>query len=123
MKKTLSFIILLLHFLIVEAQSFPVNLTANVLKDYEGFKKGETIKIDSVGHTVVLSEYSPPKDVYYIKANGQGISVNSKIGDRLQFNFNNVSDIWNAEIISSVLTFLNKKGDNFKWRIDAEQKS
>ncbi|MCM1331424.1 MAG: M48 family metalloprotease [Bacteroides sp.] len=121
MKKTLSFILLFLHFLIVEAQSFPVNLTANVLKDYEGFKKGETIKIDSVGHTVVLSEYSPPKDVYYIKANGQGISVNSKIGDRLQFNFNNVSDIWNAEIISSVLTFLNKKGDNFKWRIDAEQ--
>lgn len=102
------------------AQTYPVSLSATLLKDYEGFKKGEIVKIDSVEHAVIVSDFAPPRDSYFVKINNKRVNVNNKIGDRFNFNYQTVNDIWDAEIISSVLTFLNKKGDNTEWRKEVE---
>ena len=49
------------------------------------------------------------------------IPVNSKIGDRFNFRYDNVQDLWDEQIICNVLVSLQKKGSQNSLRNEMEE--
>lgn len=111
--------------MITVAQSYKVDLDATLLKNFENFKKGSKVKISNVVHDVIeVKGYSGKfEDVYSIIIDGHTIPVNSKIGDRFNFTYDNVQDLWDEQIICNVLVSLQKKGTQNSLRNEMEEEA
>ncbi len=108
--------------LVTSAQAYKVDLDATLLKNFEKFKKGDRVKITSVVHDVKKVESSyRVEDVYSIVIGDDTIPVNNKIGDRFDFIYDNVQDLWDGQIISNVLSSLQKKGTQNELRNEMEE--
>lgn len=102
----------------MQAQTHPLKLSATLKKNYSSFKKGDKVEIRAVSFE---KKYEPiVTDVYYLLVNDQKLEVKEKLGDRLDFSYQSVQDLWNAEIISNVLVPLQKKGLQYELRADME---
>ncbi len=109
---------------VVFSQSYPVNLRAEAIKNYDEIKKGSVINIDSI----VLNMTSPNIDQalyeshYSFKYSGsvKRIRVYDNIGKKLVFKPNSIQDFWDAQIISKVLGEVNKKGLQYELRAEME---
>ena len=111
--------------LFANAQAYKVDLDATLLKNFEKFKKGDKVKITSVVHDVIEGKnYSTNlEDIYSIVIGNDTIPVNSKIGDRFNFRYDNVQDLWDEQIISNVLVSLQKKGTQNSLRNEMEEEA
>ena len=84
----------------MQAQTHPLKLSATLKKNYSSFKKGDKVEIRAVSFE---KKYEPiVTDVYYLLVNDQKLEVKEKLGDRLDFSYQSVQDLWNAEIISNL---------------------
>ena len=111
--------------LLANAQAYKVDLDARLLKNFENFKKGDKVKITSVVHDVVESKNANEKfeEVYSIVIGDKKIPVNGKIGDRFDFTYDNVQDLWDEQIICNVLVSLQKKGIQNSLRNEMEEEA
>ena len=110
--------------LLANAQAYKVDLDATLLKNFEHLKKGEKVKITSVVHDVEeVKGYGRLEDVYSIVIGTDTIPVNSKIGDRFNFRYDNVQDLWDEQIICNVLVSLQKKGSQNSLRNEMEEEA
>ena len=111
MKRFLLLLSCLCIGLMANAQAYKVDLDATLLKNFEKYKKGDKVKITSVVHDVIEAKsYSERfEDVYSIVIGKDTIPVNGKIGDRFNFRYDNVQDLWDEQIICNVLVSLQKK--------------
>ena len=111
--------------LTASAQAYKVDLDATLLKNFEKIKKGEKVKITSVVHDVIEGKnYNTNlEDVYSIVIGTDTIQVNSKIGDRFNFRYDNVQDLWDEQIICNVLVSLQKKGTQNSLRNEMEEEA
>ena len=110
--------------LLANAQAYKVDLDATLLKNFEHLKKGEKVKITSVVHDVEeIKGYGRLEDVYSIVIGTDTIPVNSKIGDRFNFRYDNVQDLWDEQIICNVLVSLQKKGSQNSLRNEMEEEA
>ena len=100
------------------AQVYKVDLDATLVKNFSKFKKGEKVKITNVVHDVIQLE-----DVYSIVIGTDTIPINSKIGDRFNFKYDNIQDLWDELIISNVLVSLQKKGTQNSLRNEMEEEA
>jgi hypothetical protein len=125
MRTFVVFISALLFCLFADAQVYKTDLDATLLKNFGKFKKGDVVKISSVHHDVVESTgYNLGyEDVFSIVVNGETIPVNSKVGDRFDFVYDNVQDLWDGQIISNVLVSLQKKGIQNSLRNEMEEEA
>ena len=125
MRTFVVFMSALLFCLFADAQVYKTDLDATLLKNFGKFKKGDVVKISSVHHDVVESTgYNLGyEDVFSIVVNGETIPVNSKVGDRFDFVYDNVQDLWDGQIISNVLVSLQKKGIQNSLRNEMEEEA
>ena len=124
MKKILMLFVCLFTFLFAYSQAYRVDLDAVLVKNLKYIDKGSKVKITSVVHDVVKSdEYNTIRDVYSIVIGSDTISIDNKIGDRFEFVYDNVQDLWDAQIISNVLMGLQKKGPQYSLRNEMEEEA
>ena len=125
MKRFLFLLSCLCIGLLVNAQTYKVDLDATLVKNFEKFKKGDKVKITSVVHDVIEAKsYSERfEDVYSIVIGKDTIPVNGKIGDRFNFRYDNVQDLWDEQIICNVLVSLQKKGTQNNLRNEMEEEA
>lgn len=120
MKKIIALLLFVVCAGSIYAQTYKVDLDATVMKKYEHFKKGDKIKITDIIHT---TEYDGFQYVgsYYIVINNDTLPITSKLGDRLEFQYKNTQDVWDAKIASDVLVDLEKKGVQKELRDEMEK--
>lgn len=121
MRRQILFLLNLFVVLVVNAQTYVVDLNATVLKDYKQLKKGSDINISRVVHNVGVNQYGSLEEKYYIVVGRDTIPINDKIGDRFEFKYKNAQDLWDAEIITNVLVELQKKGIQEDLRKEMEE--
>lgn len=105
------------------AQIYQTDLKATMLKDFKHLKKGSEIKISKVRHNIIVNQYGVLEDEYSIIVGSDTLPVNSKIGDRFDFKYEYIQDLWNAQIISNVLVELQKKGVQEGLRQEMEEEA
>ncbi len=103
------------------AQSFDLDLTATMLRDNDAWKENSQVNIKRFIHTVDVDEYGSAKEVFYLEDDiGNKVDINSKVNDCFDFKFDNVQQLWDANIITNVLNQLKKKGLQYDLRSEME---
>lgn len=121
----LSFLAILPLF--VYAQTYDLNLSADVVKKYQGHNKGEVLRITGLQHDITFS-----KDPFYAGTNkytdsytmtlqdGTEIPLTTKIDKALEFKIKSIDDLWNAAILQDVIPMLINRGTQVELRQEAE---
>lgn len=118
-KLLLVALVLLTSVLFVHAQTYKVNLSATLTKDYEMFKKGEEIRIEALEHEVI-EESAGLIHEFSILVNGKKCPIKNNMEDRMTFHYQTVQDLWDAQVITNVIKTLSKKGLQSKMRSEME---
>lgn len=105
------------------AQIYEIDLSATMQKDFKQLKKGSSINISKVKHSIVVSQYGTLVDEYSIIVGSDTLPIKSKIGDKFNFEYKHIQDLWNAQIISNVLTELQNKGIQESLRREMEEEA
>lgn len=125
MKKSFVIIsILLLYVTFSWGQSFDLNLTATMLRNNSAWKKGTEVNITKFVHTVKIDPNykNLVEDIFYLEDNsGNKVDLTHKVNDCFDFKYNNVQQLWDANIISNVLYNLKKKGFQYELRSEMEE--
>lgn len=115
------------------AQTYDVNFDAQVLKNYDVFKKGDKVHVISMTHDLIFdTSDSPdkslsvkhgnkPVDIYKIQTDKGEVSVKEKLEKVLEVDYKTVQNFWDAQIIFNVLESLSKKGTQESLRAEMEQ--
>lgn len=103
------------------AQTFETDLKVDILKNYEGLKKGDANKIISVTRSV--SESNPNEEIFtlLLEDGKTEIPVNRNVAAIFGYDIETVQQFWDAEIIDKVLFSLQKKGTQNDMRSDLEE--
>ena len=123
MKRILLLLSLLCVGLLVNAQTYRVDLNATITDDIKPFKKGDILNISKLVHNVVVNDMGTPKDEYSIIVENDTIPINEKLAERLDFKYKNIQSLWDAKIIQNVLPGLEKKGIQKSLRLDMEEEA
>lgn len=132
MKKQITLLIYLLVAIIGNAQSYKVDLNATLTDKFKNYEKGSRVKISMIGSQEASNnsnyesygdDYYKQEKVYYIVINKDTIPYNDKISERFYFEYNNMQDLWNAQIIASVLGELQNKGIQESLRREMEEEA
>ena len=94
-------------------QIYGTDLSATLLKKYEGLEKDSLIKISEIifekKQNVDAYQNTTYEDMYYIRTNEKLIPITGKLKERLAFECKTPQDIWDSEVIKHVLLPLQKK--------------
>lgn len=128
MKHRLQSICILITFAhIVCAQTYDLNLTADVVKKYQGHNKGEVLNIIALQHSIAPSNdpfYAGTKtytDSYTLILEDYGeLPLTTKIDKALDFQIKSIDDLWNAAILQDVIPMLIHSGIQADVRQEAE---
>lgn len=123
MKRILLLLSLLCVGLLVNAQTYRVDLNATITDDIKPFKKGDNLNISKLVHNVVVNDMGTPKDEYSIIVENDTIPINEKLAERLDFKYKNIQSLWDAKIIQNVLPGLEKKGIQKSLRLEMEEEA
>lgn len=123
MKKFFPIIIFIFSLSWIHAQHIQVygtDLSATLLKKYEGLEKDSLIKISGIIRETVAD---PQKglDIYYICENNSWVPYTDKWKENFTFECKTPQDIWDSEVIKHVLLPLQKKGLQNELRFELEQ--
>lgn len=119
------FLIIIFIFLLsrVHAQHIQVygtDLSATLLKKYEGLEKDSLIKISGIIRETV-ADSQKELDIYYICENNSWVPYTDKWKENFTFECKTPQDIWDSEVIKHVLLPLQKKGLQNELRFELEQ--
>ena len=123
MKKQLTFLFGLFVAIMVSAQTYNVNLDAILTGDIKPYKKGESVHISKVIHSIDTNDYGDVKDAYFLVIGKDTIPFSQRVNERLDLKYNDIQGLWDAEIIYNVFEELEKKAKElypdckvlFKW--------
>lgn len=105
-------------------QSFDLNLNATMLRNNGAWKKNTEVNITKFVHETRALEggYSRMyEDLFYlVDDNGLKVDINSKVDDCFNFKYDNIQQMWDANIIMNVLYNLKKKGFQYDLRAEME---
>ena len=128
MKKAFLIIIFIFSLSWIHAQHIQIyktDLSAALLKKYEGLEKGTSITISEIifekKQNVDAYQNTAYEDMYYIRTNEKLIPITGKLKERLAFECKTPQDIWDSEVIKHVLLPLQKKGLQKELRLEREQ--
>ena len=102
-------------------QSYGINLNAVVKSNYEGMAKGDNVVLTKLMCEECLDPNIGLKLLYTVKIGDKEIKVKNKIEKKLDFQYKDVQDIWDSEIICNVLYELGKYGIQEKMRLEMEE--
>lgn len=127
-KKTLLIVFAVFMATMSFAQTTYFDLTATVNRRYQGFSKGDVIKIKGLEQQIistdVLSSNGTTSTEYYlILEDGRKVPVSISIDRALKFHIKSVDDVWNAAILQDVITSLIKNGLQANLRRSLESES
>ena len=110
--------------IITFGQSFDLNLNAIMLRNNGVWKKNSEVNITKFVHeTKALEEgmKNMQEELFYlVDNNGQKVNINSKVDDCFKFKYDNIQQMWDANIIMNVLYKLKKKGFQYDLRTEME---
>lgn len=110
--------------IITFGQSFDLNLNAIMLRNNGVWKKNSEVNITKFVHeTKALEEgmNNMQEELFYlVDNNGQKVNINSKVDDCFKFKYDNIQQMWDANIIMNVLYKLKKKGFQYDLRTEME---
>ena len=131
MKRLFVFYLLTIGAIVVNAQTYELNIDAQVLKNYAIFKKGSKVHIQSMTHEVTFSEASSggimgssgPRilDSYTLNTDAGSVNVKDKLEKVLEVNYSDAQSFWDAQIIFNVLEQLSKRGTQQELRAEIEE--
>lgn len=103
------------------AQTYDLNLSATMLRNNGDWKKNDQITITKFVHTTNIEELGTIRELFYLEDNnGTKVEITSKVNDCFEFKYENMQQLWDANIISNVLYNLKKKGFQYKLRSEME---
>lgn len=127
MKQKKIFLGLLLSLLsgIVYGQTFDLNLSATMLSNNGAWKKGDNVAIEKFVHkTEIKSNPNTGEyihEIFYLEdKQGNQVDISSKVNDCFAFKYDNIQQLWDANIITNVLYNLKKKGFQYSLRSEME---
>lgn len=109
------------------AQEYDVQISATMLKDYKGLKKGTEVQITKVEHefkkTESASAYAEPsyRDSYNLIINDMLFPMTDKMSDRFDFHPKSTTELWDAQMICNVLNPLQENGTQSRLRTEMEE--
>ena len=123
MKKQLTFLFGLFVAIMVSAQTYNVNLDAILTGDIKPYKKGESVHISKVIHSIDTNDYGDVKDAYFLVIGKDTIPFSQRVNERLDLKYNDIQGLWDAEIIYNVFEELEKKGIQNSLRVEMEEEA
>ena len=101
--------------------TFDLNLTATMLRSNGVWKKNTQVNIVKFVHDTNIDEYGRLNEFFYLEdEKGNSVDINSKVDDCFGFKYNNVQQLWDANIVTKVLYQLKKKGFQYELRREME---
>lgn len=134
-KKLATIAICLLCSLTTFGQTFDLDLSAKMLRNNGVWKKNMDVNITKFVHTTTMRNqtvtpgpgYSPKSEaeflteVFYLEDDkGNQVDISSKVSDCFEFKYDNIQQLWDANIITNVLYNLKKKGFQYDLRSEME---
>lgn len=104
----------------LNAQTYGIGFSAKVLKNYAEFKKGATIKVDSMKHEIEFDQAGLPQHSYTLYTSAGTTKVKEKLEKVLDVDYRDAQDFWDAQSIFCVLEDLTKNGTQEDIRADME---
>lgn len=123
MKKHFLFLAFLFISVIINAQSYDVNLDATLNGAFKKMKEGTKVNISQVINGVKPDEYGRPKKQYFIVMGNDTIEYDNRIAYKFDFTFKNIQDLWNQKIICNVFEELERKGIQEELRSEMEDEA
>ena len=121
MKRTLVLSFLFFLCSIAFAQTYDLDLSATMLSKNGNWKKGAHVNIKKFVHQTVVDDYGILVESFYLEDDlGGKVEISSKVNDCFEFQFDNIQQLWDANIITNVLYNLKKKGFQYDLRADME---
>lgn len=126
MKKLIISITLCLLCIISYSQEFTLDLNAKMIRNNGVLKKGEQVtlvKFTHESHTDPTKTYADKliEEFFITTKDGRRVEITSRIDDCFEFEYKNVQDFWDAQIITNVLYMLKDKGFQYKLRREMEE--
>lgn len=103
------------------AQTYDINIDAQVVKNYNIFKKGTKVHIKSMTHRLEFDMSDKPIDSYTVSTDQGEVKVKEKLERVLDVEYKNAQNYWDAQIIFNVLESLSKKGTQEALRAEMEE--
>lgn len=114
--------LLLLPSSLLLGQEFDLDLKATMLRNNGVWKKNSQVAIRKFVHTSFMDEYNAIKEQFYLEDDqGNKVEITSKVNDCFDFEYDNVQQFWDANIITNVLYQL--KRDGFQYDLRSEMES
>lgn len=132
MKKQFAFLTALFIAILANAQTYRVDLDATLTDKFKDYKEGSKVKITAVGNYLATgkssqdtydNEYYKLEKEYFIVIGNDTIPYTNKIDERFNFHYNDMQDLWNAQIIVNVLDELQKRGIQENLRDEMEEEA
>lgn len=123
MKKQLILLAILFVAILTNAQTYRIDLEATLNDDFKKMKEGTQVTVSRLIHNVTLDEFSKLQDEYSIVIGTDTIPYDGRISSRFDFKYNNIQDLWNAQIIYHVLENLEDKGTQETLRSEMEEEA
>ena len=132
MKKSITFFIYLFATIIVNAQTYRVNLNATITEKFRNYEKGEQVKVTAIGSYIGTNksqndtydnDYYKFEKEFFIVVNNDTIPYNNKIANRFYFEYNTMQDLWDIYTIIYVLDELQRKGIQEALRNEMEEEA
>ena len=123
MKRQILFFISLLFVALSNAQTYNVNLDAVLTGDIKPYKKGASVHISKVIHSIDTNDYGDVEDAYFLVIGKDTIPFSEKVNDRLDLTYYDIQGLWDSKIIYNVLTELEKKGIQNSLRAEMEEEA
>ena len=106
---------------IAYGQTFDLDLSATMLRNNGVWKKGDNVKIEKFAHKTMIDQNDYIHEIFYLEDNqGNQVDISSKVSDCFEFNYENIQQLWDANIITNVLYNLKKKGFQYSLRSEME---
>ena len=120
-KPTLAIIGILFTF-IAFGQSLDINITATMLKTYNVWEKGTDVNFKKIIHESSGYSYNNYvfESFYLVDDADNKVNINSRLENCLDFHCKTTQQIWDAAIITRVLSNLTKNGFNYQLRSEME---
>lgn len=100
-----------------------INLSATLLKNYNGLKKGEKVFISQLEHYIKVNrnDVDNYKNGYCLVIDNKTIPVDDNLGEVFDFKYSSIDDFWKYKVLCDVLENLRKNGPQIDLRKEIEQ--
>ena len=124
MKKSVILLVLLFWGSLSFGQTFDLNLTAKMLRDNGVWKKNSVVNIRKFVHGMEKTPNGVLVEQFFLEDDkGNKVNIKSKVSDCFDFQYNDIQQLWDANIITNVLYKLTQNGFQYDLRAELEDEA